>query len=144
MRRFSNDPEVETITHSVTQLFHDLTTWGMSTEGLNKEVQRPYIPAGYLKNILFNGIQSYLNFYTTLNLDTDEFRIIAGVSGVQDYAVSVPSNSVYGHSIHPEITHHADVILGAELPENIHIFLETLLENVFDACGLQHTRTPFK
>ena len=145
MARFSNDPEVETITNSVTQLFHDLTTWGMSTKGLDEEVRgRPYIPTGYLRNILFNGIQSYLNFYTKIKLDTKDFRIIAGVSGVYDYAVSVSSHGVDGHSIHPEITHHADVTLGPELPENIHVFLETLLENVFDACGLKYTKAPFK
>ncbi len=145
MGRFSNNPEVKTITNSVTQLFHNLTLWGMSTKGLDEEVRgKAYIPTGYLRNILFNGIQDYLNFYTNIKLDTKEFRIIAGVSGVYDYAVTVSSRDVDGHSIHPEITHHADVALGPELPEAIHEFLETLLENVFDACGVKYTKAPFK
>jgi hypothetical protein len=118
----------------ISQAFKHGEIWGIDRNCVKDEIKRKYIPIGYVIEIFNHGLNNYINFYHKYFAGKPPIKIVAGLSGVEDYAVTISSHSTSGHSVDDEIIY--ETILH-KLDVDPHEILKPFYKSIYEACGVE-------
>lgn len=117
----------------ISQIFKHGEIWGIDRYCLKERSARTYIPAGLVIEVFINGLRNYLSFYERHFSGKPPVKIIAGLSGVEDYSIAVDSHSTVGHCVEDEIIFEAILHNFDVDPMEV---LKPFFKSMYEACGI--------
>lgn len=117
----------------ISQIFKHGEIWGIDRYCLKESDNKTYIPAGLVIEVFVNGLRNYINFYVKHFAGKPPVKIIAGLSGVEDYSIAVNRHSTAGHCVEDEITF--EIILH-DIDIDPKEVLKPFFRSMYEACGV--------
>jgi hypothetical protein len=120
----------------LTQVFRNGEIWGLNAYAFRED--RKYIASGYTEKIFEKVIQNYLSFANSALELSLPLRFIAGLSGVEDFQITINSHDIAGNCVDDE------VILEGKIDSysvSTHELLVPFFKRIWEACGFDYKGT---
>lgn len=129
----------------LSQVFRHGEIWGIEGYSLREEyevsgskVKIKYIAASYIENLFTETLQNYIEWVrSSLELELP-LKYILGLSGINEYAISVSSSTIDGYCVEDEVIK-TGVITDYDL--DIADILIPFFRNIWESCGVQRPDT---
>lgn len=130
-------PNEEKTALIITQVFRTGEIWGINGVTLRKGSENPFVPSGVVIEVFYRHLSLYMKCLKDHLKVPPPIRFIAGLSGVKDYQIAVPSNygpGIKGTCYDEDVIYEGLISNYSEEPEEL---LDSFFDEMWDSFGVQ-------
>ena len=133
----ANNQELQTSASCITQVFRNGELWGIDRSLLDSFNSPNYIASGATETVFIQAFGNYLGFVKEKLKVELPIKFIAGLSGVEDYAITTSSRATAGNCIEDEIIYEGTMESYQVDPREM---LLPFFAIIWEACGIEYPK----
>ena len=130
--------EDQNFTQSFTQVFKTGEIWGIDKEILDNGHGSGYFASEAIENVFNNAFGNYLSFAEKNIKLNFPIRVIGGVSGVENFGITISSSQMGGNCVEDEVVYEGVINSFESKPAE---FLKPFFRNIWESCGLEYPKS---